>query len=158
MKTLGLCRQTESASSCQGQEAWAIMIVMSGKSTATSSRSSGSNTCGAGHHRHACPFLCRNGRSGRSRELVLGDPFLKRAGQTVVRKEALHGWVEFEAADHNHPPVSTCFTQSKGRPWPSGVDTDVRWTLMCDRRRAGRFHLHAPLLAGARAPVTRGDD
>src|SRR6202161_670050 len=37
MYTFGLCWATDSASSCQGNEGWARMIGMSGKSTATSS-------------------------------------------------------------------------------------------------------------------------
>src|SRR5271169_7070759 len=35
--TLGLCKHTDSASSCHGQDGCAMMMVMSGKSAATSS-------------------------------------------------------------------------------------------------------------------------
>src|SRR4030095_7968008 len=37
MYTVGLCRQTEMASSCHGNDGCAMMIGISGKSTATSS-------------------------------------------------------------------------------------------------------------------------
>src|SRR5580693_340318 len=38
MYTLGLCRHTDNASSCHGQDGCAMMIFMAGKSAATSSR------------------------------------------------------------------------------------------------------------------------
>ena len=41
MYTFGLCRQTERASSCHGNEGWASTMGRSGKSTATSSTNIG---------------------------------------------------------------------------------------------------------------------
>ena len=77
-----------------------MMIVMSGKSTATSSRCIGLEY----FSRRPPPPAHAGADAGMAavedrRQLVLGDHLVELVGHPVVRKEALHGRMELEALD-----------------------------------------------------------
>ena len=95
----GLCSATDSASSCQGTDGCAMMIGMSGKSAATSSRWIGLAYLmrSPPPPRHAGADAGLAGMEQR-RQLRLRDHLVERIDVVVVREEALDDRMELEAA------------------------------------------------------------
>ena len=91
---LRLVQATDSASSCQGNDGWARMIGMSGKSTATSSRS-----IGLEYFRWMPPPPAHTGADRRlagveqRRQRVLGDGLVERvAMRSLGKNSCMLGW------------------------------------------------------------------
>ena len=111
-----------------------MMIVMSGKPTATSSIWFGCEYFSRNLRRaHAGPM--RNGRCGKSPQLVRRDDLVQLVGQAVVRKEALAGRMKLEPPDD---PALDQFPRSRAPIMPlcgSMLAKAIMMSLLSPRRR-----------------------